>query len=122
MSMFLDKLNSEFNNSGHEKKKPLGLKNEGETFKKFLSEKLDENGKNINKAEKGSNSAIPDFLRLSKTPGRYKDLQKDFTYDQGLSMFRQLTAKDFDPAKLPIPELVALGMSNIMASLSTMEN
>ncbi len=62
---------------------------------------------------------VSDHIQLSDHPGKYAMMQNidPENYEEGFEMFKQITASEFDPQKLPKPGMEELGMQNIASDI-----
>lgn len=66
---------------------------------------------NVNKSKQ-----ISEHIQLSDHPGRFammKNINPE-NYEKSFEAFKQITATEFDPDKLPKPEVSALGMRSLV--------
>ncbi len=108
--------------------KPKELNIGEEPFNKVFSKMLDKNEELPIKAEidviKNSKldnvgykpKKLSEHIQLSDHPGRFAMLKQidPENYQKGFEAFKKITASEFDPDKLPKPEISELGLKSLV--------
>ncbi|MDD4526873.1 MAG: hypothetical protein PHF25_02415 [Candidatus Margulisbacteria bacterium] len=112
-----------------QEQKPKELDFTEEPFKKVFSKMLDkqegvqEDLGVFNESKLAPSGYKPnklsEHIQLSAHPGKFAMMQNidPENYKEGLTAFKQITAAEFDPDKLPKPEVSQLGMRSLVTEI-----
>ncbi len=114
--------------------KPKEGERSEEAFKKVFSQMIDKQDATSSSAglqdvqSLGSNKVVPsaynskklsEHIQMSDHPGRFAMMKQidPENYEKGFEAFKQITASEFDPDKLPKPETSQLGMRSLVVEI-----